>query len=283
MKIGEKISYYRKKLCLTQEQLATGICSVSYLSKIENGVVIPSDEIINLLAEKLQITLNLNTQENFEKVKELLEDWYRIILSRNQEEAIIYEKIINEHMNTIEDPSLHIQYSLFSLRYNLLLRDMNSSKALIKHLKSVQNNFSIEHSYYFNFFCGLFEYLDNNLLVSLEFFCKSEKLGKKINKDDPYLFYLISLVYSKLHHISLAIHYSNIALDKFNQNIDYIHIIDASTILVINYIRTEMYDKAEKKLFQLLKLSRKLNNEYLISNIYHNLGYLYSKISRSIL
>ncbi|WP_084818774.1 helix-turn-helix domain-containing protein [Tepidibacillus sp. HK-1] len=37
MKIGDKIRYYRIKKGLTQSQLAEGICSKSYLSKIINN------------------------------------------------------------------------------------------------------------------------------------------------------------------------------------------------------------------------------------------------------
>lgn len=51
--IGKRLKYSRINLGMTQEKLAKGIISVSYLSKIENGKVEPTEEIIDLLTERL--------------------------------------------------------------------------------------------------------------------------------------------------------------------------------------------------------------------------------------
>lgn len=45
---GDLIKYYRKQAEITQEELASGVCSIPYLS-----LVIPSEEILNLLYERL--------------------------------------------------------------------------------------------------------------------------------------------------------------------------------------------------------------------------------------
>ncbi|MEU2325269.1 helix-turn-helix domain-containing protein [Micrococcus luteus] len=48
---------------MTQENLANGICSISYLSKLENKQLDPSKEILALLLDKLDI-----------EIKDFLED-----------------------------------------------------------------------------------------------------------------------------------------------------------------------------------------------------------------
>ncbi|WP_226535515.1 helix-turn-helix domain-containing protein [Fictibacillus halophilus] len=53
LNLNEQIRYYRNSLNLSQTALASGICSVSYLSKIENGLTKPSDEIYSLLFYRL--------------------------------------------------------------------------------------------------------------------------------------------------------------------------------------------------------------------------------------
>jgi HTH-type transcriptional regulator, quorum sensing regulator NprR len=53
MKTGEKIRYFRKTQNISQQELADGICSVSYLSKIENGQAVASEEIIMFLSNRL--------------------------------------------------------------------------------------------------------------------------------------------------------------------------------------------------------------------------------------
>lgn len=45
-KIGKQVFYKRLQQKMTQEELCQGICSVSYLSKIENGKIEASEEIL---------------------------------------------------------------------------------------------------------------------------------------------------------------------------------------------------------------------------------------------
>ncbi|MBU5675164.1 helix-turn-helix transcriptional regulator [Alkaliphilus sp. MSJ-5] len=51
---GLLIKSNREKLGLKQEYLCKGICSISYLSKIEKGNIVPSEDI-NLLEEAKKI------------------------------------------------------------------------------------------------------------------------------------------------------------------------------------------------------------------------------------
>ncbi len=76
MNIGEKLYYYRNKIGLTQEQLAHGICSVSYLSKIENNKCDASPEVLELLVGKLGIPLEEESQEKLAEINRLLEEWF---------------------------------------------------------------------------------------------------------------------------------------------------------------------------------------------------------------
>lgn len=55
MKKGKLVKSNRIKRGLTQEELSKGIISVSYLSKIENEQVCPSEEVFTLLLNRLGI------------------------------------------------------------------------------------------------------------------------------------------------------------------------------------------------------------------------------------
>lgn len=54
--IGAKIKELRKKRNLTRSQLAEGICSVSYISRIESGTRCPNSLIIRQFSKKLGIS-----------------------------------------------------------------------------------------------------------------------------------------------------------------------------------------------------------------------------------
>lgn len=54
--IGSKLKFKRKQLNLTLEEGSQDICSVSYLSKVENNLIKPTDKYIDMLKQKYQMT-----------------------------------------------------------------------------------------------------------------------------------------------------------------------------------------------------------------------------------
>ncbi|GBF12376.1 tetratricopeptide repeat protein [Tepidibacillus sp. HK-1] len=280
MKIGDKIRYYRIKKGLTQSQLAEGICSKSYLSKIENNLEVPHKEVVGFIFERLGLSSMEEDLESIETIKNKLQEWYEVIISREKDMAIEMEKAIRKEVKKIEEPTILIDYQLFSLRYQLLLRNLHEAENIIDELKIVENGFSEQQTYYFYTFYGLYKYMKNDLLESLEYYSKAEKISQDIHITEPELNYLLSLVHSRLYHITFAIHYANSSLELFNHNMDYMRSIETQSILSINYIRLHEYEKAEHYLNNSLKTAIKLNDPYLLSNIYHNLGYLFSKMNR---
>src|SRR6476660_9872123 len=55
MKIGERIRQIRIHKGLTQGELVSGICSIAYLSRIENGQVKPSSSFLKKVSQKLDV------------------------------------------------------------------------------------------------------------------------------------------------------------------------------------------------------------------------------------
>ena len=51
---GLLIKKQRKELDISLEALSHGVCSPSYLSKIENNILVANDDIYNLLFKKLR-------------------------------------------------------------------------------------------------------------------------------------------------------------------------------------------------------------------------------------
>lgn len=50
---GLLIRESRKRACLTQTELAKGICTPSMISQIESGKAVPSEELLSKLADRL--------------------------------------------------------------------------------------------------------------------------------------------------------------------------------------------------------------------------------------
>jgi len=93
--IAQKIKTYRKKMGLTQEQLAEQIdLSVQHVSRIENGCYIPSLTTFFKIISILQIDLKefgFNIEKNNNPViNNIIED----ITNASDEELIFYENMI---------------------------------------------------------------------------------------------------------------------------------------------------------------------------------------------
>lgn len=81
--VGIIIKHLRKEKGLTQAELSEGICSSRYLNKIENGICMPSLEIVNLFSKRLSVNIyryyvsalrhkSLETHEKIEQLNEFL-------------------------------------------------------------------------------------------------------------------------------------------------------------------------------------------------------------------
>jgi len=277
VEIGRKIYYSRHEKGMSQQELARGICTVSYLSKIENNRAEPHQDIIDKLFAKLGIANNEKTIEELETINNRLKNWYEIIRRRDIEKATKEEKEITLIVNSLKEPSILINYHIFSAKYLMLLNKFDEAENIIKQVELQKKLFTNEQNYYFHLVDGIYKYSKNRFIDSLQSFTIAEKIVKEIKVDETELFYLLALNHSRLYHVTLAIHYGSIALANYDKVMDNIKSIETRIILSINYIRIKDYDSAYLNLTRSLKVAEGLNDEYLIGNVKHNMGYLFSK------
>lgn len=99
--IGSALKHRRKELKLTLEEGAFGICSISYLSKVENNLIIPTDKYVVLLEERYDINIDYEKDElHHQNISEIIE-------------ALFYD------LNYQIDQSLLTGYTYYSKLYNL--------------------------------------------------------------------------------------------------------------------------------------------------------------------
>ena len=72
MKVGHLIRAERIRQEMKQLVLAKGICTPSYLSKIERNLIFPSEEIVTLLFNRLGIDLDRSYRKMISKLKLIL-------------------------------------------------------------------------------------------------------------------------------------------------------------------------------------------------------------------
>jgi HTH-type transcriptional regulator, quorum sensing regulator NprR len=124
---GTKIRFERERQEITQSALAYGVCSISYLSKVENGKMEPSPEILALLCKKLNIDMERagDSSKLVPRFKDDIDRLYSAIKHSDFEEShSIYEEINNKY-ETFTHPAFLLVKKLFDLRIAILNNKMS--------------------------------------------------------------------------------------------------------------------------------------------------------------
>ncbi|SFF09666.1 Helix-turn-helix [Bacillus sp. OV194] len=276
--VGQRIRYYRKTKGLTQEELAQGICSVSYLSKIEKGDAKSSEEVINLLCERLGISPE---EVDSNEILELLNEWNMLMVNRRFEEADDFFEKVQEKMQIVNEPELILRYELFLARYYLVTdkQDLSLALKILTKIKELKEQLTSELFFYFNQLTSMYFYFKADYNKSLSYLLESEKLLVNITLTETeraLLYYQLSLCYGQLYRISSVNYYAYKAIQIFDKEYNYSRSADCQILLAISNRRVRNYEQAEFHLNQALKYSKSFKDDFTAGVIYHNLGYLAS-------
>ena len=167
--IGTVTRMRRLELKMTLEQVASNICSVSYLSKVESNKIIPNPDCVALLMEKMDIPKyeQYLIENESELLNESLNYFYtmdidsygvlfnKMISIKNCVAYIIvigyyllngeYDKCeslidsVEEIANTLSNKALSI-YSLYTAYYNVYINEYKNANILIDSLKEYHGN-----------------------------------------------------------------------------------------------------------------------------------------------
>lgn len=281
MKIGERIRFYRHQQNMTQEELAKGIISISYLSKIENNQSIPSNEVIQLLCNRLNILL---IDEEVPDLLERLKDWYKGIIYQDKEVVVKEYASLKQTIDEKKDSNSMIYFLMFELRYHLLKRDLDKAKQQIEKINEISTLLTSELLYYFQKFQGLYAYLRNQFTESYAKYKRAEGIlpSHVFEKwEEADLYYSIALVSSRLWKVSICLRYTNQALAIYQAIYDYKRSAECQILLGISYQRSGEWKKAEESLLLTSKIADTLNDLNLKGMVHHNLGYLFSLQEKS--
>ncbi|MBO8155733.1 MAG: helix-turn-helix domain-containing protein [Bacillaceae bacterium] len=271
--IGKVIRDLRVKQNMTQQDLAKGICSVTYLSKIENNNMTPSDEVLECICGRLGITkdeLMIDPHESFLKD---LETWLKsIAVERDADQADQLYVDIKKQAENVDGHLYQMYFRLYELRYFTFKRNIKEAEHVFHVLKDKEYLFNDMHKYRYYKFLGIFHIQKDLLNLALDFLLKAEDYMK--NLMDPELFYLFSITYSRLHNPAKSILYARDALKLYQENINHRRIQECHLLLGINSLLLKDYTAAENHFTKILHSDFEKTNKHLKGRIYHNLGYL---------
>lgn len=282
MEIGSRIRFFRIQKNMTQEELASKIISISYLSKIENNQTSASIEVLELLCDRLGIKLIEN--EEYMELKELHE-WYFSMINRKKEEAAKFYETYEENLYT-NDSRVAILFVLYELRFFLFTHQLDRAEEQIKKIELFKDIFDTKMSYFYEKFVAQFHYMINKFTVAVEHYKRSEEiLTGSIhfeNWEKADLYYYIGLTYNRMGKLALSIVYIQKALSIYRSLYDLKRSAECQILLGISYEKIDEFQMAEENYKLATKVAEGINDENLLGLIHHNLGILFSKQAKSV-
>ncbi|HLQ71316.1 MAG TPA: helix-turn-helix domain-containing protein [Bacillota bacterium] len=278
MEIGPYIKLNRIKQEMTQHDLAEGIVSLSYLSKIENGKAEASPNVMSLLCTRLGIELN-NEVDNMNAINEKCQAWYELLYEVNDKDEIIRKyKELEALLGDAQSDSL-IMFEIHKIRYFLILGQIDHALAQINELENISSTFDSLHQFYWYKFKGNYNTVHGDFSQAMRKYKQAEDKLNQLDLEEGEvadLQYTIAVTHSKLRNTLEAIDYANKALDIFRMKYNFIRCAECHIILGISYRRIRMYDKSIKNHNLAKHLGELDNNKQIIQLANHNLGYLHS-------
>lgn len=155
---GLLIKKQRKELDISLEALSHGVCSPSYLSKIENNILVANDDIYNLLFKKLGISTMDTIKE--EKIKQMLDLFFKYYMSSDSKIFKVMDELL-EYKDEVLSSCLFIQYQLFLLYASEMNSQINISLAEVEAYYSYMDDSQREYFNLFRLSSGNMELSDN--------------------------------------------------------------------------------------------------------------------------
>lgn len=135
--IGSAIRFKRKEMCMTLEEGCEGICSVSYLSKLENNQIEVGHQFIPSLVERFKL------DEVYDMIEDFYEEDVKIIIDHLTYGTLPYEDMTHKYLERRDYQSQLVRMGYFMLlkKYTEAEKSFRDLKSYIPHLRD--NDFAL--------------------------------------------------------------------------------------------------------------------------------------------
>jgi transcriptional regulator with XRE-family HTH domain len=281
MEIGERIRQIRIHKGMTQTELINGICSNTYISKIESGKAKPSYSFIVKIAKVLEVDteflLNVNMKNAEPDVCRIFESYISSGEIDAQDLALLKLHSRENHSNST---LIKIYYVLIS---HYTASDTGEAQQLIDQAKNMispsHSSQENEISYYFHCVSRYF-YRNKRYAEALHYsdlYVDSlQNEGTSLRAAKAYL--NLAQVRTKMDEdLELARLYTKKALQIFKDQNFKGGIANSLSQLAIQYHQNDLYDDALKTLDELSQFSKEVDEDYYAPILTYNYGRVYQK------
>ncbi|ASZ65911.1 aspartate phosphatase [Bacillus cereus] len=226
---------------------------------------------------------------NNERVTRLLNEWYKVILSKQITKATRMKEEVDEKISVLmveqnrdlQDQNLLLYYSLLDYSYKVLINKSYVTRSDFDAVEKLTTKTIDEYlRYYYHFYKAVHNTMIANYMEAMEQFEEAERLLEYIPNDieKAEFNYKLGELYYHLQQPLLTIKHVMKAKDIYKKHEDYvINQIECDTILGLASVTLSQFEQGEELFVKCLDMAKKHNCTRLITLIQYNLGFLYAK------
>lgn len=279
MEYGKVLRFHRVKQGLTQNQLADGIISPAYLSKIENDQTVPAFEVLEMLYERLGLDFHDSSYSH--PSKEKLKEWYEAIVFKNKQEAQQLKDELLQQKDMLNNHHMYIYFELFHIRHLLLEDNLQKAYEVWNKIRQHKDTFDEEMQFYYSQILGLLRYYQGEFEESFQHLMEARNYSSTIelpNWQLSDLYYHLALSSSQAHYVSASVFYADQALELYKSHYDLAKSADCHIMLGISYSRLKNYTKSMENYHLARKIATQTNDNQQLKLVYINIAVLESRI-----
>ncbi|WP_410982855.1 helix-turn-helix domain-containing protein [Bacillus cereus] len=280
MQIGEKIRQIRIHKGMTQGELVSEICSIAYLSRIENGQIKPSSSFLQKVSQKLNVDWDFLIDGKNEGIESSI---LKICQKYKQDESISETELSSLELYVREMDSIPLLLKIYGVLIYYHTRNNNLSYAapLVDQASQVIPNQveaqDTEDYIYYLMARGGYFYSKGDYITAYEIYKKIESmLGPEETEQHAHIYYNLSLVTQSLYKDqSISRLYAKKAYKlykKFNIEQQKIYVL---INLALQYNKDKLPEQAIESLKQAENEAKINNNPLNVCLIAYNYGKIY--------
>ncbi|MDQ0158061.1 XRE family transcriptional regulator [Alkalibacillus salilacus] len=271
--LGQALRVHRTNQGLTQDQLAEKICSVAYLSKLENGKAEPDRQTIESICRRLSVSSSPFIAESDSTVHKAISQWLYEIHIFHITEVDKQSPAIFGDIDQIEAISEQCLYDLALLGYYLLKDRLLDATDQFDYVQKRVSLYLACDAFSYYKFTGLYYQRKGMYSHAIEQLEEANSLTQ--DQPDAELYLAMAAVYSQLSNIVVSNKYAQLAFAIFQEKLFYVRMIDCQIVLGLNYSLVGDFYSAETYFNQLLEVDGEHLLDKTRANIYHHIGYIH--------
>jgi transcriptional regulator with XRE-family HTH domain len=274
---GHVIKLERIRKNMKQISLAQGICTPSYLSKIENNSIVPSQEVIDLLLNRLELSITQNKNLDDETyLAHIREIYFNAVMNKDRELAAQQLKEINNERYLFSDSTNYYTYQLMILRLTLIVQDIqNDTSELIMALSELSSDFNDYQMFLFHSCVGSYYSFMLDYNSTIQAYEKATEYFKRINIEkweEADFQYLLGHCFLTQQRWVISIDHIQKSLEFFKNGFYNSRVVECYLILAIAQDNSYQFEEAYQNLLLAQKIAYQLNLVELFPIIKQNLG-----------